>query len=123
MPERVKGSVEFCVFFLCLTDVALSIRGLLLIIGPTGCGKTEIARRIAKLSQAPFLKVEATKFTEVGFHGRDVDQIIRDLVEVSINLTKKAKMEEFRGEAQRIVEVRNNIVFAVSCRDFMCYNH
>ena len=54
-----------------------------------GCGKTEIARRIAKLSEAPFIKVEATKFTEVGFHGKDVDQIIRDLVDVAINMTKK----------------------------------
>ena len=60
-----------------------------------GCGKTEIARRIAKLSQAPFIKVEATKFTEVGFHGKDVDQIIKDLVDISINMTK-----------QRIKEVR-----------------
>lgn len=61
----------------------------ILMIGPTGVGKTEIARRLAKLANAPFIKVEATKFTEVGFHGRDVDQIIRDLVEVSVNMTKK----------------------------------
>ena len=58
-----------------------------------GCGKTEIARRIAKLSEAPFIKVEATKFTEVGFHGKDVDQIIRDLVDIAITMTKKTIIE------------------------------
>lgn len=75
-----------------------------LMIGPTGCGKTEVARRMAKLSDAPFLKVEATKFTEVGYHGRDVDQIVRDLMDVSMNLTKKRQMEKLRGEAKLLVE-------------------
>jgi len=78
----------------------------ILMIGPTGCGKTEIARRLSKLSQAPFIKVEATKFTEVGFHGRDVDQIIRDLVEISINLTKKRRAAELQPEAARLAENR-----------------
>ncbi|GMI58574.1 hypothetical protein ScalyP_jg10978 [Parmales sp. scaly parma] len=76
----------------------------ILMVGPTGCGKTEIARRIAKLSQAPFIKVEATKFTEVGFHGRDVDSIIRDLVDIAINQTKKKQSEILRKEAKVAVE-------------------
>jgi len=77
-----------------------------LMIGPTGCGKTEVARRMASLSDAPFLKVEATKFTEVGYHGRDVDQIVRDLMDVSMALTKKRQMEKLRGEASAMVEER-----------------
>ena len=61
----------------------------ILMIGPTGVGKTEISRRLSKLAEAPFVKVEATRFTEVGYVGRDVEQIIRDLVEISINSTKE----------------------------------
>ncbi|HEY4192867.1 MAG TPA: AAA family ATPase, partial [Mesorhizobium sp.] len=66
----------------------------ILMIGPTGVGKTEISRRLAKLAQAPFLKVEATKFTEVGYVGRDVEQIVRDLLEVGIGLVRSAKRKD-----------------------------
>lgn len=76
----------------------------ILMVGPTGCGKTEIARRIAKLSQAPFIKVEATKFTEVGFHGKDVDQIIRDLLDISISMTKKKVKEGLKAQVTAIID-------------------
>ena len=72
----------------------------ILMIGPTGVGKTEIARRLAKLANAPFVKVEATKFTEVGYVGRDVDTIIRDLVEVSIKLTREVAIKAVHDRAQ-----------------------
>jgi len=78
----------------------------ILMIGPTGIGKTEISRRLAKLAGAPFLKVEATKFTEVGYVGRDVDSIIRDLVEVALGLVKDARRKEVRAKAEKNAEER-----------------
>ncbi len=78
----------------------------ILMMGPTGCGKTEIARRLAKLMDAPFVKVEATKFTEVGYVGRDVDSMVRDLMEASIRITKQAMLEEKYSIADELVEER-----------------
>jgi ATP-dependent HslUV protease ATP-binding subunit HslU len=78
----------------------------ILMIGPTGVGKTEIARRLAKLAQAPFLKVEATKFTEVGYVGRDVESIARDLVEASLNMLREASRKDVQAKAELAAEER-----------------
>src|SRR5580700_11638998 len=78
----------------------------ILMIGPTGVGKTEIARRLARLAKAPFLKVEATKFTEVGYVGRDVDQIVRDLVEIAIGMIRDKRRAGVTAKAEQAAEER-----------------
>ena len=84
LPEEMRGEV---------------IPKNILMIGPTGVGKTEIARRVAKIVDAPFIKVEATKFTEVGYVGRDVESIVRDLVEVAIDMLHGQRLEQVKEEA------------------------
>jgi ATP-dependent HslUV protease ATP-binding subunit HslU len=90
----------------------------ILMIGPTGVGKTEIARRLAKLADAPFIKIEATKFTEVGYVGRDVDTIIRDLIDIGVKQTRLAEMAKVRARAEDAAEDRVLDILVPPARDF-----
>ena len=90
----------------------------ILMIGPTGVGKTEIARRLAKLAEAPFIKIEATKFTEVGYVGRDVDTIIRDLIDIGIKQTRALEMKKVRARAEDAAEDRIIDILVPPARDF-----
>ena len=96
----------------------------ILMIGPTGVGKTEIARRIAKLTNAPFIKVEATKFTEVGYVGRDVESIIRDLVEAARRLVKDEMMEGVKEQAEQLAnEALVKLLVPSKLKEKMPQNH
>ncbi|WP_181373008.1 ATP-dependent protease ATPase subunit HslU [Massilia glaciei] len=90
----------------------------ILMIGPTGVGKTEIARRLARLAEAPFIKIEATKFTEVGYVGRDVDTIIRDLIEIGVKQTRASEMKKVRKRAEDAAEERVLDILVPPARDF-----
>lgn len=90
----------------------------ILMIGPTGVGKTEIARRLAKLANSPFIKIEATKFTEVGYVGRDVDSIIRDLAEIAVKMNREAAMEKVQRKAEDAVEERILDILLPQARTF-----
>ena len=90
----------------------------ILMIGPTGVGKTEIARRLARLADAPFIKIEATKFTEVGYVGRDVDTIIRDLIDIGIKQTRASEMRKVRQRAEDAAEDRIIDILVPPARDF-----
>ena len=90
----------------------------ILMIGPTGVGKTEIARRLARLADAPFIKIEATKFTEVGYVGRDVDTIIRDLIDIGIKQTRASEMKKVRERAEEAAEERVLDILVPPARDF-----
>ena len=91
----------------CRPDLADDIMPKnIIMIGPTGVGKTEIARRLAKLTNSPFLKVEASKFTEVGYVGRDVESMIRDLVEIAIDMVREERLEEVEDRAEMNAEER-----------------
>jgi len=90
----------------------------ILMIGPTGVGKTEIARRLAKLADAPFIKIEATKFTEVGYVGRDVDTIIRDLIDIGVKQTRQSEMAKVRSRAEDAAEDRVLDILLPPARDF-----
>ena len=90
----------------------------ILMIGPTGVGKTEIARRLAKLADAPFIKIEATKFTEVGYVGRDVDTIIRDLIDIGVKQTRLSEQKKVRQRAEDAAEDRIIDILVPPARDF-----
>ena len=89
----------------------------IILIGPTGVGKTEISRRLAKLAQAPFMKVEASKFTEVGYVGRDVESIVRDLVDVAIKMYREQEMTRVRARAEEAAEERILDILLPPARD------